>query len=225
MKGYIHYIKGHPGSEEQSKQSLASFKKHGWDVTRIQGVTPKTVGEYDPFKLKPNGRLYGFFSKNEKTFLTKLSCVKNHLNFWQRVVDADEPMAFIEHDAVCISPLGECEFEDYLILNADYTFHPPNVLGYTQFKGYKFTGKGVCDLPKNYPLLYYKKNDWYGFPMAPGTGAYAITPKGASTMLKVADKFIDQSDFLINAKHIKLQCLLPSPVKFSSTNLKTSHGV
>ena len=61
--------------------------------------------------------------------------------------------------------------------------------------------------------------------MAPGTAAYAITPKGAMKMLKAVQKYgIDQSDFMINSHNIEMQCLIPSPVKFNKINLSTSYG-
>ena len=62
--------------------------------------------------------------------------------------------------------------------------------------------------------------------MVPGTGAYAITPKGAEKMLDTVDIFgIDQSDFMLNSYNINIQYVLPSPVKFNSTNLSTSYGI
>ena len=59
--------------------------------------------------------------------------------------------------------------------------------------------------------------------MAPGTAAYAITPIGAKKLLTIAEKGLDQSDFLINSNNIKMQYLMPSPVQFNKINLNTSH--
>ena len=36
---------------------------------------------------------------------------------------------------------------------------------------------------------------------------------------------IDQSDFMINSFNLKMQCLIPSPVKFNKINLSTSYGI
>ena len=60
--------------------------------------------------------------------------------------------------------------------------------------------------------------------MIPGTAAYAISPKGAKKLLRAAkDIGIDQSDFFINTHNIKIDYVNPSPVKFNSKNLNTSH--
>ena len=95
-----------------------------------------------------------------------------------------------------------------------------------QFKNYEWLGFGVKHLPENYPLKYYRENIWTDSLMVPGTGAYAITPKGAERMLDTVDIFgIDQSDFMLNSYNINIQYVLPSPVKFNSTNLSTSYGI
>ena len=132
----------------------------------------------------------------------------------------------MEHDAICVDSLKELDFDEYLVLNADSVFRPPNALALTKFINYSFpdTSNTAKTLPESYPLKYYKNNEWKGFNMAPGTGAYAITPKGAKKLLSVADKYLDQSDFLINSYNVNIQYISPSPIKFNKTSLKTSHG-
>ena len=45
-------------------------------------------------------------------------------------------------------------------------------------------------------------------------------------MLDTVDIFgIDQSDFMLNSYNVNIQYVLPSPVKFNSTNLSTSYGI
>ena len=62
--------------------------------------------------------------------------------------------------------------------------------------------------------------------MAPGTGAYAITPAGAKKMLhSIETHGLDQSDFMINSKNVRMQYVIPSPVKFAKVNLSTSYGI
>jgi len=81
-------------------------------------------------------------------------------------------------------------------------------------------------MPDNYPLLYYRENVWKDSMMAPGTGAYAITPQGANKMLEAVEMFgMDQSDFMINSFNVRMQYVLPSPVKFNTVNLSTSYGL
>ena len=62
--------------------------------------------------------------------------------------------------------------------------------------------------------------------MAPGTGAYCVSPKGAKKLLSAIDKHgFDQSDFMINSKNVRMQYIVPSPVKFNTVNLSTSYGI
>lgn len=223
------YIEGHIESMKQSTQGMSSFEIYdGWDVNKYAGVTPENVKSCDEFnwKIIENSRLHNFKQENENRFLTKLSCVINHIKFWRRVVDADETMAFLEHDAVCTGDWKNPDFDEYLILNIHHAFRPPNKLGLKQFAHVKFSKeKEVQNLPEDYPLKYYRDNHWKDSFMAPGTGSYAITPKGAKNMLKVAEESLDQSDFLLNTYNVNIQYLSPSPVKFNNVNLSTSYGI
>lgn len=229
MKGVIHYIESDPNSVKQSKESFQSFTKYGWDVTLQPGITPETLDLSKVPPIKEMSRLHGYKKESENRYLTKLSCAMNHLRHWKRVIEKNEPMAFLEHDSICIEPwsptyiLDEC-----LILNAEYAFKPPTILGkmskFSNFEWPATLAKKSVDLPSDYPLLYYKKNDWEGSFMIPGTAAYLITPKGAKKMLAIAEKTIDQSDFMINSKNVHLQYATNSPVKFNTRNLQTSHG-
>lgn len=231
MKAYIVFIKKHIESETQAKEALASFKEHGWDARLIEGLTPKTVEETEEFSeysIVENSRLLNFKTENYNRFLSKVSCAINQIRHWKRVVQADEPIAFIEHDAICISQWNNVELEDYLILNAAYAFKPPNKLGLQKFKNFKafeYFTNGPEDLPPTYPLKYYRDNLWKDSFMAPGTGAYIISPSGAKKMLNAVETHgIDQSDFMINSKNLRIQYINPSPVKFNKVNLSTSYG-
>jgi GR25 family glycosyltransferase involved in LPS biosynthesis len=222
MKGQIVYVKGHGGSEKQSKESLKSFETRGWDVTRVEGITPKTLQNPEDIKIVDGSRLFDFKREDYNKFLTKVSCAMNHVEFWKKVVDANETMAFLEHDSICVSKNTTYKFDDLLILNADYVFTSTNPHVLNKYN-YRFGGLGVCDLVNDYPLKYYKNTIWKGSFMVPGTASYAITPTGASKMLEVVDKHgIDQSDFMLNSHNLKLQYITPSPVRFSKTNLGTS---
>ena len=228
MKGQIVYIKGHKESEQQADQAFKSFQKYGWDTELKTGITKFKVTETEEFKtdIIKESRLHNFKTENRDRFLTKLSCAINHIQFFKKVVEADEPMCFFEHDAICIEKEQKYDFEDYLILNAEFVFRPPNKLGLKQFKDFVWPGFGVCDLPDSYPLLYHKNNIWKDSKMAPGTGAYAITPTGAKKMLTKIEKHgLDQSDFMINSHNLRIQYINPSPIKFNTVNLSTSYGL
>jgi len=229
LKGQIVYIESYGPSVLQAKGAKASFDANdGWDVSLVPGYTPETIEDSEHFNtpIKPNSRLCGFKRENKNLYLTKMSCVINHIEFWKRVVAINEPMCFLEHDSICTARSPTVGFDEYLILNVDSVFRKPNALAIKQFLGYRFpnTGDKALDLPKNYPLKYYKNNEWIGSNMAPGTGAYAITPDGASKLLMVAEQYLDQSDYLINSYNVRMQYISPSPVKFNKVSLKTSHG-
>lgn len=227
MRGQIVYIKGHGGSESQAKDAYESFVKHGWEVEMVEGITPETLDESEfDFPLIEGGRLYEMKQKGEQKYYIKKSCISNQIRMWRKCIEENTTMAFIEHDAICIGPM-KSKVDELVCLNVEYAFFYPSVLSHHQFmKGYRpeYTILPKT-LPEDYPLRYYKKNDYINGAMIPGTAAYAISPKGAKKLLQVAEeKGIDQSDFFINSKTIKLEYITPSPVKFNTRNLNTSHG-
>lgn len=227
MKAHIVYIKGHEASEKQANEALRSFKKFNWDAYLHEGLTAQTVTEAPEFSypIIEKSRLHDFKRGDSPKYFSKMSCAINHIRFWNKVVQENEPMAFIEHDSICTSSWDNISFKEYLILNCEFVFKPPNKLGLLQFKDYNWPSFGLCPWPSDYPLKYHKENAWHNSNMAPGTAAYAITPKGAMKMLKAVQKYgIDQSDFMINSHNIEMQCLIPSPVKFNKINLSTSYG-
>lgn len=229
MRGQIVYIKGHAESEQQAQQGLNSFKKNKWEVELVEGVTPKTVkdtDEYKNYKIIDKSRLHDFKKQNYNRFLTKVSCAINHIRFWEKVVDENETLAFLEHDSISVMDFSNLQFNDYLILNAEYVFKPPSKLNLNQFRNYEWSGFGINKLPENYPLKYYRDNIWKDSSMVPGTGSYAITPKGATKMLDAIERCgLDQSDYMLNSFNVDIQYILPSPVKFNTVNLSTSYGV
>lgn len=225
MKGQIVYISGHKESEKQAHEALTSFQKYKWNVELVKGITPSTLKDSNP-KIIEKSRLHDFREQNLNRYLTKVSCATNNLQFFKRVVEADQPMAFIEHDAICIDYLDDYDFEDCLILNAEHVFRPPNKLAIQQFKDFVWPSFGIADLPENFGLRYHKENAWKGAAMIPGTGAYALTPAGAKKMLSAVEKHgLDQSDFMINTANLRIQYINPSPVKFNKQNLSTSYGI
>ena len=228
MKGQIVYIKGHDRSQKQANQALQSFNKYKWDVELKAGNTKNNIKNFYPghYTIIANSRLHNFREENYNKYQTKISCAFNHVHFWEKVISEDQPMCFLEHDAICCMTSEEYDFEEYLILNAEFVFKSPNKLGLRQFKDFTWPSFGINDLPESYPLKYYKENVWKGYNMAPGTGAYAITPQGAKKLLSAINKYgFDQSDFMINSFNIRMQYLNPSPIKFNTINLSTSYGL
>jgi GR25 family glycosyltransferase involved in LPS biosynthesis len=227
MKGRIYYIKGHVESEKQSRESLESFLRFDWDVELTEGVTPETLDKNDfDVPLIQGGRLESFKKEGKRTFEIKKSCFTNHLKLWKEVVDTNTPMAFIEQDSIACDSF-ELNFKDVIVLNIDYAFSLPSVLGnHPHLAGYRPpVTLTPLPLPQSYPLRYYKNNIYAGYNMMPGTAAYAITPKAASRLLTATYiNGIDQSDFFINTRNVNIEYITPSPVKFNTVNLNTSHA-
>lgn len=224
MKCNLIYLPDHAGSVEQSSSARESFERNGWTVEMVEGITPKTCpGDH---KIMPGGRLAGFSAEDNKKFATKRACVSNHVEFWERVVASGETQAFIEHDAIALSAPQAWEFRDVLILNLEFAFDFGALKG--KFKNFKLDAllDSVNELPHNYPLTCKVPNSPYkGSMMIAGTAAYAITPQGATKMLEaVEERGLEQSDYIINDMNVKLEYCNPSPVRFNSRNLRTSHG-
>jgi len=227
MKTYIHYIDGHEKSMAQLRQAHPSFLKYGWQAYPRKGITPDTLNEseYD-YPLIEGGRLFDMKNKGEEKYFIKKSCLSNQIRLWREVIEKDEPMVFVEHDAIAVSS-PPIEVDEVLCLNLDYAFSPPSVLAeHPHLKGYTPCSTiSPTPLTDDYPLRYYKENIYKGSKMIPGTAAYAISPKGAKKLLNAAKEHgIDQSDFFINSFNVKIDYVTPSPVKFNKENLNTSHG-
>ena len=202
---------------------MHSFHHYGWEVQLVDGFTPETA-ETD-LEIMGGSRLEIFRSENEKKFLTKRACVLNHVRFWREVVASGETQAFIEHDAIAIAPPEDWKFEDVLVLNMDFAFKFGALRG--KFRGYpKPTLDKIVEIGDNYPLrCKIKTSPYKGAALVPGTAAYAITPEGAAKMLLVAEEFgLEQSDFILNDMNVTIEYVNPSPVRFNSKNLQTSHG-
>ena len=229
MKGQIVYIEGHMASEDQAQQALASFKKWNWDVELHKGLTSETVQDTEEFKnlkIVEKSRLLDFKVEDHHKYLTKVACAINNIQFWKKIIENNETMAFIEHDAICVAGWDNFKFFDYLILNCESVFKPPNKLAILQCMNYNWKTFGLAQWSEDYPLKYHRKNLWYNSFMAPGTGAYAMTPVGATKMINAIETHgFDQSDFMINSYNVMMQTCIPSPVKFNTVNLSTSYGI
>lgn len=227
MKVQITYI-DQPDSIEQAERSLQSFRDHGWDVDLVEGITPSTLDEDEfPYDDLEESRLASFKVNEPNKYPIKKSCLFNNLRFCKSVIDAKQPMVFAEQDAICIGSCQNWQFDDYLCLTFDYAFRPPTALAKPPFnQWYHLSITGVQTFPPDYPLKYYKKSIYKGAIMAPGTAAYALTPRGARKILNAAEQNgLEQSDFLINEKVVRMQYVYPSPVKYDKVNLNLSHKV
>ena len=223
MKVRIVYVKGNKDSEAQANQSLKSWLDNGWEAELYPGYTPDTLDrEKFPYPDMDKGRLQSFLQTEPHKHPIKTAVAFNNLQFFQDVIQYNEPMVFAEHDSICLSEYRGFWAEDYCFLAMDYAFKPPQTLG-----KYNWTPPfemGVKPFPRNYPLQYYKDTIYKGHNMVPGNGAYMLTPNGAKKMLKAVEKHgLEQSDMIINGRNIKLEYISPSIVKFNTRNLNLSH--
>ena len=228
MKGQIVYIKGHKKSEEQAKVAYDSFLRYNWDMELVEGVTPETINEDEfPYPEAKNSRLADFKKQNKMVYITKKSCIFNHLRFFDKVIEQDEPMLFAEHDAICVGKPPVQLPEDYMHLAIKETFFPPGKLAIGSCQQYRTmfddAVMGVNEYPKNF-LKYKKDNAYNGATMTVGTTAYIMTPSGARKMKDAIMKNgIEQSDFQINSKTVHLQYHHPNLIRYNQ-NLSTSTG-
>ena len=227
MKAFLIFVKDHLGSTTQAAKALASCKDTGFDVELTEGVTPLTVDKYDKWSHCPGSRASNFFEQNEKKYKTKKSCFMNHVRVWEKCIELDEPVAFLEHDIGCVRDYIEEDFEDVLILNVESAMKQEV---FEAFKNLPTRYKPSWNLGINeykFEPLKYRHNvpEWKGSYMMPGTGAYAVTPKGAKKLL---DNLLtygwEQSDFFINTANVTIQYIVPEYFTFKSKNLNMSHG-
>lgn len=227
MKAHLIYVATHAQSVAQAHVALNSFVEHKWDVQLVEGITPDTLNEKDfSYNNLSNSRFADFYRENKRKYYVKKSCLFNNLKFAERVIEADQPMIFLEHDTLAIASLPDFDFDEYCFLSYQYAFNPPGALAKPPYNRYKLTGlQGVNDFPLDYPVKYYHKSIYNGARLTPGTAAYALSPKGARKILAAASKGLEQSDYIINSYNVRLQYLWLSPVKYQKENLNLSHNL
>jgi GR25 family glycosyltransferase involved in LPS biosynthesis len=221
MKAFLIYIEGHEGSEEQAKSAAKSASRNGFDVIMTAGITPAILDQYKKYTDVVNGRVTSFRSKNMKTYLTKMACFFNHIETWKKCVELDEPVAFIEHDAYCMRKWDNPIWDEVLIMNVASAFKQP-VFSHVHNKPQLPLGVNIYDTS---PLKYKFDNPFKNSLLAPGTGAYAVTPKGAKRLLNALYKHgWEQSDYFINTFNVNIEYVMPEYFMFKHSNLNTSHG-
>ena len=227
MKCVVHYVEGNKESEEQAKVAYNSFDKYGYDVTKKQGITPATLSNYDNYKVLEGSRLQSFSinDNDQRKFQVKKSCVLNNIEFAKSVIEADEPMIFLEHDAQCAMLYKDFDFDEYCYLAIETWNKPPSGLALNQFRGYSpLYGMDVNNFPSDWPLKYHKDTLYKHANLTPGTMAYALSPKGAKKILHAVETHgLEQSDFLINSDVVRLQYIFPAIAKHQPKNLNLSH--
>ena len=229
MKSYIIHIKNHSASKAQARDCLLSCAKK-FDAELFAGVTPDTLGDYELkysfIEMNPS-RANDYFFQNQKKYKTKKSCFMNHVRLWHKCVERNEPIAVLEHDAICKRKWDNVEFDECLILNLNSAVYFNRNIKKNLEGKYTYKHHGTTDVREaDYKFKYWKENIWKGGTLIPGTAAYAITPKGAQRLIdSVYKNGWDQSDFFINGNNVHLQYASPEYFKFNERNLKTSWGI
>ena len=223
MRVRIVYVKGNEASELQAQQSFRSWQDHGWEADLWEGFTPETLDRKKfPWPDMANGRLESFKTSEPHKHPIKTACLFNNLQFAQDVIEYNQPMVFAEHDTLCLSEYRGFWADEFCYLSMEYAFQPPTTLA--KYKWRPPFEMGVKPFPRNYPLQYYRETIYKGHNMTPGTAAYMLTPAGARKLLRAAERHgLEQSDFIINERNLKMEYISPSIVKFNTRNLNLSH--
>ena len=224
MKGILTYIEGHAESTKQAQESLASYKKFGWDIEMVPGVVPATLDRsLFPYPILENGRLEEF---EGNSLDTKISCLFNDLLFCEKVLEENTPLVRLEHDSICIAVWNDDytkDIVDFCFLSYETAFE----LGghHENKKDFKTDSiVGINQFPDDYPLVIKGDTVWKHGIRPPGLAAYILTPQGAEKILQAAENHgLEQSDYIINSKVVNMQYVYPSVATYN-INLKTSHG-
>lgn len=222
MKAFLIYVKDHLESTAQAEKALLSCKDTGFDVELVEGITPLTVDVYNELSHCPGSRASHFFKQSEIKYKTKKSCFMNNVKIWEKCIELNEPVVFLEHDIGCVRNYTEEDFEDVLILNIESAMKQ-KVFNHIKYKRKWKTGIHEYE----YPPLAYRHNvsQWAGSYIMPGNGAYAITPKAAKKLLDSAYTYgWEQGDHFINTANVTIQYIVPEYFTFKSENLNMSHG-
>lgn len=226
MKTRIVYVKGHEGSEDQAKTALESLLRNGWDAYMEPGVTPETLHLHDRgFSDTINGRLIDFFNENKQVYYRKKSCVYNTINFAYQVREAGYPMASVEHDVIAVGSWYNYPVDEFCVLTYQFLKQPPSPLSQPRYRNFKLNGTtlGLNDFPSDWPIVNNRNNIWKGGLMLAGMMGYVLTPKGADKIIKaVEENGIDQCEFMVTSKIVRLQYVWPSPINFSPINYNLS---
>ena len=231
MKAFIIHI-NHQSSIEYAQAALNSFSGFkGWEPELFEGVALDTLPKYEklyPLKTKSPSRAEDFFKKNKKKYQIKKCCSMNHYRLFNKCVELNEPIAVVEHDSHCVGDWEDFDFQDILVMNAASAIKQKTLKPVWKINQHPIE-QGVHDINFNglrYKFDYGGVGEISDLPhIMPGTAAYAVTPKGARKMIEVYEtKGWEQSDFIINTGHVRIQTIMPELFTFELPNLSMSHG-
>lgn len=225
MKSFVIYVKGHKTSEKYARMCADSCKGK-FDCELFEGVTPETLAKFEKrfdFPRMIPSRVDDMHKESQRLYTTKKSCFLNHVRLWEKCIEIDEPIAVIEHDSHCIRAWDNVKFDEVLVLNINSALFKQKII--KEFWSKKNKKKpilhtGLHDYISN--LVYHRNNKWHDASIIPGTAAYAITPKGATKLLKSVQDGWEQSDHFINTKNVRIEYMMPEYFTFKVKNLNMS---
>ena len=173
MKAFVIHTH-HAKSVAYAEITMDSFAEHdGWEPELFLGYTPDTVPD---FKVKPKSRAAAFQRQGDPAFKYKKSCSLNHYRLFNRCVEIGEPIAVIEHDAMCKASWSDPDWDDVLVLNINSAISN----SWTATEGYWPESYGINDIDID---TYRHDPAINGSKIMLGTAAYAVTPQGATKMV------------------------------------------
>jgi len=197
VKALVHYLPKEEESCTLAKRCVESMHNfEGWSPELIEGFSPGSCTE---ISVPPTSYLSRYTGRELEA---RIACFSNHLRFWQKVVELNQAMCFIEHDAMCVS--------DFIPPSGDYAYLIRNTDGARNRRGIKIFRK--------YPI----QNQWYKSNVFPSTCAYYLTPQGANRLLLAYEKYgAEKSDLFINSMTADLQevhffDMVPGDISYSS---------
>ena len=147
-KTFVIAIKGHPVSESQLQDCLASAKKFNWNVETFWGVNGHVLTEESwkqigvtPLLNKPTMNRKGTWG-----------CFFSHWMLWNRCLELNEPIIVLEHDAVIMELWRPIEIKKSMIkLHRYYKQKNPK---YDDNSGlWSPSTHAYCILPKHAKIL------------------------------------------------------------------------
>jgi hypothetical protein len=97
-KTFVIAIKGHPASESQLQDCLASAEKFNWKIETFWGVDGRTI-------TSETWKEEGLIPRLDKPTMSRpgvQGCFLSHWMLWKKCTDLNEPIIILEHDAIIL---------------------------------------------------------------------------------------------------------------------------
>lgn len=130
MKARVIAIEGHSYSQNVAQRCIDSAKQFGIHVEKFPAVTAETVTgimqehglqwTWADMNTKKTVCPYSGleqFPYRAKNLLTKMACSMSHYLLWRQCAADTESWLILEHDAVFVAPLPDCDFSGACQIN------------------------------------------------------------------------------------------------------------